>query len=284
LLRLALERKNHWCYQENTMTANITGFKSDQVVLVTAGASGIGLCIAQTFMAQGCKVHICDIDSSSVKQFTEVYPAATASVTDISKPVDVDQLFEDINQHYGKLDILINNAGIAGPTAAVEDIDIDAWNQTVNINLSGPFYITRKAVPLLKKSGGGSIINIASNAGLFGLPLRSAYTASKWAIIGLTKTWAMELGADNIRVNALCPGSVNGPRIEQVIERDALERAVSTASIREIYQRQSSMRLFVDAQDVANMALFLSSDLGAKISGQAMGIDGHTEGLSNWLT
>jgi NAD(P)-dependent dehydrogenase (short-subunit alcohol dehydrogenase family) len=135
----------------------------------------------------------------------------------------------------------------------------------------------------MKKAGGGSIINIASNAALFGFPLRSAYAAAKWGLIGLTKTWAMELGPDKIRVNALCPGSVNGPRIEGVIEKDAAERGVSTDAIRDIYQRQSSMRLFVDAQDVANMALFLSSDLGATISGQAMGIDGHTEGLSNWL-
>jgi len=149
--------------------------------------------------------------------------------------------------------------------------------------LNGPFYVTSKAVPLLKRAGGGSIINIASNAALFGFPLRSAYTAAKWGLIGLTKTWAMELGPDNIRVNALCPGSVNGSRIESVIKKDAVERGVSTDEIRDIYQRQSSMRLFVDAQDVANMALFLSSDLGAKISGQAMGIDGHTEGLSNWL-
>lgn len=265
------------------MTVNIAGSNSDQVVLVTAGASGIGLCIAQTFLTHGCKVHICDIDSASIKQFVATYPTATASIADISRPDDVDQLFEEINKHYGKLDILVNNAGIAGPTAAVENTDIDAWKQTVDINLNGQFYITRKAVPLLKRSGGGSIINIASNAGLFGFPLRSAYTATKWATIGLTKTWAMELGTDNIRVNALCPGSVNGPRIENVIQKDASERAVSPESIREIYQRQSSMRLFVDAQDVANMALFLSSDLGSKISGQAMGIDGHTEGLSNWL-
>jgi NAD(P)-dependent dehydrogenase (short-subunit alcohol dehydrogenase family) len=178
----------------------------------------------------------------------------------------------------------VNNAGVAGPTAAVEDIAIEEWNNTINIDLNGNFYITRQAVPRLKTAGGGSIINIASNAALFGFPLRSPYAAAKWAIVGLTKTWAMELGPDNIRVNALCPGSVNGPRIENVIEKDAEERGVTPEYIRNIYQRQSSMRLFIDAQDVANMALFLTSDMGKTISGQAMGIDGHTEGLSNWLS
>ena len=138
-------------------------------------------------------------------------------------------------------------------------------------------------MPLLQKGGGGSIINVASNAGFFGLPLRSAYAASKWAVIGLTKTWAMELGPYNIRVNALCPGSVSGPRIDAVIERDAEERGVSAEAVRSVYARQSSLRRFVEASDVAALALFLSSDLGASISGQAIGVDGHTESLANTL-
>jgi len=266
------------------MSQSIAGFKPDQVVLVTAGASGIGRCIAETYLQHGCKVHICDIAEASVEGFLQDNPGATGSIADISDPAQVAKLFEDFSSHYSQLNILVNNAGIAGPTSPVEDIEIADWNNTINIDLNGPFYITRKAVPLLKKAGGGSIVNISSNAGLFGLPLRSPYTAAKWALIGLTKTWAMELGPDNIRVNALCPGSVNGPRIDGVIARDADERGVSVEEIRDLYQRQSSMRLFVDAQDVANMALFLSSDLGNTISGQALGVDGHTEGLSNWLS
>ena len=264
------------------MAQNITGFKTGQVVLVTAGASGIGRCIAETYLRHGCKVHICDVATDSIETFLAANPTATA--TDISDPAQVDQLFSDFSQRYDRLDILINSAGIAGPTAAVEDISVDDWNRTINIDLNGTFYITRQATPLLKMAGGGSIVNIASNAALFGFPLRSAYAAAKWALIGMTKTWAMELGPDKIRVNALCPGSVNGPRIEGVIKKDAAERGVSVDSILDIYRRQSSMRLFVEAQDVANMALFLSSDLGATISGQAMGIDGHTECLSNWLS
>lgn len=266
------------------MSQSITGFIPGQVVLVTAGASGIGRCIAETYLQHGCKVHVCDIAPENVEGFLRDNPSATGSIADISDPEQVAKLFEDFSRHYAQLNILVNNAGVAGPTSPVEDIAIADWNNTINIDLNGQFYITRLAVPLLKKSGGGSIINISSNAGLFGFPLRSPYTAAKWALIGLTKTWAMELGPDNIRVNALCPGSVNGPRIEGVIVKDAEKRGLSVGEIRDIYQRQSSMRLFVDAQDVANMALFLSSDLGRTISGQALGVDGHTEGLSNWLS
>ena len=254
-----------------------------QVALVTAGASGIGRCIAEAFLSQSCQVHICDVNRSAVDLFLEAYPHATASLVDVGDPQQVEILFQDFSTHYNQLDILVNNAGVAGPTAAVEDIAVEEWDRTVGIDLNGQFYVTRKAVPLLKKAGGGSIINISSNAALFGFPLRSPYTASKWAMIGLTKTWAMELGPSNIRVNALCPGSVNGERIEQVIFNEARERGVGADELRDVYARQSSMRLFVDAQDVANMALFLSSQLGATISGQSIGIDGHTEGLSNWL-
>ena len=265
------------------MTKSITNFKPGQVVLVTAGATGIGRCIAETYLTHGCKVHICDIEQNNIDEFLTANPQATASLADISNPEQVETLFADFALHYEQLDILINNAGVAGPTGAVEDLEIEAWNNCINIDLNGTFYITRKAVPFIKKAGGGSIVNLSSNAGLFGFPLRSPYTAAKWAVIGLTKTWAMELGPDNIRVNALCPCSVNGPRIDNVIKKDAEERGVSEQEIRDVYQRQSSLRLFVDAEDVANMALFLTSDMGKTISGQAIGVDGHTEGLSNWL-
>jgi len=265
------------------MNPKIGEFESGHVVLVTAGASGIGRCIAETFLAHDCHVHICDVNHRAVGLFLEAHPQASASLVDVADPQQVETLFHDFVAHHDQLDILVNNVGIAGPTAAVEDVSVEDWNQTVGVNLSGHFYVTRMAVPHLKKAGGGSIINISSNAALFGCPLRSAYAASKWAMIGLTKTWAMELGPSNIRVNALCPGSVNGQRIERVIVSEAQERGLGADYMRDIYERQSSMRLFVDAQDIANMALFLSSSMGATISGQSIGIDGHTEGLSNWL-
>jgi NAD(P)-dependent dehydrogenase (short-subunit alcohol dehydrogenase family) len=211
-------------------------------------------------------------------------PTASATHCDVADYQQVENVYNDLKLKYGRLDLLVNNAGIAGPTAKVEDITPAAWEQTINIDLNAHFYFTKLAVPLLKQNHqGGSIINISSNAAFFGFPLRSPYTASKWALIGLTKTWAMELGPDNIRVNAICPGSVKGKRIDGVIERDAIERGVSSEEIRKLYQLQSSMRLFVGPEDVANTIAFLASNLGACISGQAIGLDGHTESLSNNL-
>lgn len=259
------------------------GLSGSTTVLITAGASGIGRTTAESFLAAGARVHICDIDSAALDNCSNANPGLTASVTDVSDATEVDRLFEQFNAHHGHLDVLINNAGIAGPTALVEDVDVDAWKQCISVSLSGAFFCARKAAPLLKARRSGSIINMASTAALFGFPLRSAYAAAKWGVVGLTKTWAMELGPFGIRVNAICPGSVSGPRIDGVIERDAQQRQLSAEQVRDVYLRQSSMRLFVDAQDIANMALFLSSDLGRNVSGQAIGVDGHTEGLSNTL-
>ena len=179
--------------------------------------------------------------------------------------------------------MLVNCEGIAGPTASLEDIDPGDWDQTIRVNLNGMFYCLKEAIPLLKNSEQPSIINIASSASFFGFPLRSPYTAAKWAVIGLTKTLAMELGSDGIRVNAICPGSVRGNRIDQVIEADAKEQGKTIEEIEKLYLAQVSMKTFVEPEDVANLAMFLSSDLGRFISGQAIGLDGHTEGLSNNL-
>jgi len=263
------------------MTIHDNGLGPEQVVLVTAGANGIGRIIAEKYLSYGCKVHVCDINQESIDCFIQANPSATASLADVSNVSQVEQMFNDFKTHYTHLDILVNNAGIAGPTALVEDINPDEWAQTINIDLNGQFHCTKYAVPLLKANGSGSIINISSNAAFFGFPMRSPYTAAKWALIGLTKTWAMELGPHNIRVNALCPGSVRGERIDGVIERDAQKRGVTTEVVKELYAEQSSMRLFVGPDDVANMAIYLTSTLGASISGQIMGIDGHTENLSS---
>ena len=235
--------------------------------------------MAEAFVKQKASVHIADIDQTAIDECLKVNPEITASICDVSDRDQVADLFNRVQS----LDILINNAGIAGPTAALEDIDIDDWDQTLAVDLSGSFMVARQAIPLLKQAGGGSIINMSSSAGLFGCPLRSPYVAAKWAIVGLTKTWAMELGPSNIRVNAICPGSVAGPRIDAVIERDAAGRGVQPQQIRDVYQRQSSLRRFVEADEIANMAVFLASDLGRGISGQALSIDGQTESLANWL-
>jgi NAD(P)-dependent dehydrogenase (short-subunit alcohol dehydrogenase family) len=256
---------------------------SNKTVLITGAASGIGRSIAEAFIADGAQVHICDASSDRIAEFLAANPSATATLADVSDPADVDRVFADFSEKYDELDILINNAGISGPSAAVEDVATDAWDQCIAVNLSGAFYMTNRAVPLLKQAGGGSIINMSSSAGLFGTPMRSPYAASKWGLIGLTKTWAMELGPHNIRVNAVCPGCVSGPRIDGVIDRDARERGVTPEEIRNVYQRQSSMRTFVSPEEIADTVLFLASEKARKISGQAMSVDGHTETLANWL-
>ncbi len=254
-----------------------------KVVFITAGANGIGKCIAETFLKEGHSVHVCDNDEQAINQFLDSNPSATASIADVSNIVQVKKAFNDLKRHYGNLDILINNAGISGESALTEEVTIESWQETIDVNLNGTFYVSKLAIPLLKENSGGSIVNMSSTAGLLGVPIRSPYVASKWAIIGLTKTWAMELGPYGIRVNAICPGCVDGERINRVIDADAKKQGKSPQQIKDVYLRQSSMRQFVEGQDIANMVGYLCSEKGSKISGQAIAVDGHTEGLFNWL-
>ena len=256
----------------------------NKVVLVTGAASGIGRRMAERLLAEDYSVHICDSSSTNVNAFLAANPSATATVADVGRRDDADRVFVDLLEKHGHLNILINNAGIAGPAAPVEDCDEDGWNECIQVNLTGTFYMTKRAIPLLRKSTNTSIINIASTAALMGCPFRSPYVAGKWAQIGLTKTWAMELGPDGIRVNAVCPTSVEGPRIERVIELEAKQLGRTKDEIREVYQRQTSMRSFASADEVADTVLFLASDKASRISGQALAVDGHTEGFLNWLS
>ena len=246
---------------------------------MTGGASGVGRSIATAFVEEGASVHVLDSNQRHIDDFLAANPRATATLCDISIPEAVTAAFKDLD----RLDVLVNNAGIAGPAGKVETLDVDEWNHCIDVNLNGAFYVTRLAARLLKDGGGGAVINIVSNAGLLGCPDRSPYAASKWALVGLTKTWAMELGPHNVRVNAVSPTSVEGERINAVIDRDAERLGKSPDEIRKIYQRQSSMRTFVTAEDVAGMVTFLASDKAAKVSGQVVAVDGHTETLAVWL-
>ena len=250
------------------------------IVVVTAGAAGIGRCISELFLTRGDTLHVCDVDGAALADFLATHPDATGTVADVSDARDVSAVFRDLQSNHGGLDVLVNNAGIAGPTAAVDDIDPELWDRTIAVNLRGPFLCTRLAVPLLKARG-GAVINVASNAALTGCPFRAPYAASKWGVIGLTKTLAMELGKFDIRVNAICPCSVEGDRIEAVLERDAARLGKSPEELRAVYQQQSSLRRFVTADDVAEAAVFFASNAARNISGQVLGVDGHTESLAN---
>jgi len=237
--------------------------------LVTGGGAGIGKAITACLRREGATVLVVDADPSTGPDV----------VADVSSTAGVDAVFAEVRSRLGGLDLLVNNVGVAGPTALVQDMDPDAFDRCVQINLGSAFRCTRLAVPLLKESK-GSIVNISSTAGLFGFPLRSPYAAAKWGVIGMTKTWAMELGEFGVRVNAICPGSVSGPRMDGVIEREAAAVGVEPASIRQAYTDQVSMRSFIDASDIGEAIAFLASPAARFISGQVLSVDGHTETLS----
>ncbi|MGI9532256.1 SDR family oxidoreductase [Lutimonas sp.] len=255
-------------------------FKEHINVVIIAGASGIGREIARAFVKENANVFVCDISSKLIEEFKSELPTVFIEKADVSKYEQVNAFFKKVSKRINKLDVLINGAGIAGPTALLDNIKPKEWAHTIDVNINGMFYCCKEAIPLLRKSKSGSIINLASNAAFFGFPYRSAYTTAKWATIGMTKTLAMELGKDKIRVNAICPGSVKGDRIDRVIRADADEQKKTIEEIKESYVRQVSLKTFVGADDIANMCLYLSSDMGRYISGQALGLDGHTEGLS----
>ena len=248
-------------------------------VLITASASGIGFAVARAFQDTGARVYICDINEEQLDTCRESLPGVGISCADISKTDEVDSLFKDVLAHLGGLDVLVNNAGIAGPTARIEDVEPGDWDRTMAVNINGMFYCARRAVPLIKEAGGGSIVNMSSSAGIMGYPLRSPYAASKWAVIGLTKTMAMELGEYNIRVNAVCPNAVEGPRMDAVIAAEARAKGMTADEVYAGLVQGTSMRTFVTTEDVSNMILFLCSEAGKRISGQALSVDGFTETL-----
>ncbi|MET4058761.1 NAD(P)-dependent dehydrogenase (short-subunit alcohol dehydrogenase family) [Arthrobacter sp. UYP6] len=252
---------------------NYTGRK----VLVTAGAAGIGLAIATRFQELGAAVFVTDINPSAVDAARAA--GFAAAVSDVSDEAQVRILMENVAAELGGLDVLVNNAGIAGPTGPIETLDAGAWKTTFDVNVHGQFYCIKHALPLLREAKDAAIVNLSSAAGRLGMAGRSPYSASKWAVVGLTKTLAIELGEDGIRVNAICPGAVNGPRIDAVIEAKAamLEKPVEEVS--DLYHRQSSLNRLVEAADIANMAVFLAGNLARSVNGQAMAVDGNTEKL-----
>jgi NAD(P)-dependent dehydrogenase (short-subunit alcohol dehydrogenase family) len=247
--------------------------------LVTAGASGIGWSIARALHLAGARVQICDVSSSALDDAKQLVPEIAGSLADVTDVDQVECLFAKVHRELGGLDILVNNAGIAGPTCAVEDITPGEWRRTLDVNITGQFLCARKAVPLLKQRGNGVIINMSSAAGRLGYAMRTPYAASKWAIIGFTRSLAIELGPSGIRVNSILPGIVEGPRMEKVIRDRANAQGVSYEEMERRYLSQVSLRRMVSADDVAHMVLFLCSEEGRNISGQSLGVCGNLEYL-----
>ncbi|RUP27840.1 MAG: SDR family oxidoreductase [Curvibacter sp.] len=264
-------------------------------VLITAGANGIGLELARAFAATGARVMVCDVSISALESLPMALPGAIGQWADVSREDDVASMFGTVDQRLGGLDVLVNNAGVAGPSGPLEGITLADWERTLAVNLTGQFLCARQAIPRLRAAqaqradaaarqglawGGACIINLSSAAGHLGMPGRAAYSASKWAVVGLSKTLALELGPEGIRVNAILPGAVEGPRIRAVMAARAQATGRPVDQVARDYTGQSALGRLVTAQDIAQMAVFVASDAAASITGQSLAVDGLTQALS----
>jgi len=257
------------------MNLDIKGLR----VLVTAGANGIGLAIARAFAGEGAKVHVCDVDVAALTALKTTDPMLTQTVCDVADRASVTSLFTEASAALGGLDVLVNNAGVAGPTSKVEEMNPEDWDRCLDICLTGQFNCTRLAVPLLRASKNASIVNIASAAGRLGFAMRTPYAAAKWGVIGFTKSLSIELGPDNIRVNAILPGLVAGDRQRRVLEAKAQQRGISFAEMERTAFSYTSIKDYVTPQQIADQIVFMCSPRGSTISGQAISICGDTQML-----
>ncbi|WP_422049482.1 SDR family oxidoreductase [Shimia sp.] len=242
-------------------------------VLITAGGSGIGRAMAEAFARDGWQVWVADLDGAALAGVPESWLKTQLDVTD---EAGVAALLAEVQAAWGGLDALCANAGVAGPTAAVEDVKLQDWQACVAVNLEGAFLAAKYAAPMMKAAGRGAIVVTSSTAGQYGYPYRAPYAAAKWAVIGLTKTLAMELGGYGVRANVICPGAVEGPRMEGVLAREAAAKGMSRDDVYEGYASGTALGAFVEAGDVADMAVFLCSDKARMVSGQVIAVDGFT--------
>ena len=242
-------------------------------VLITAGAAGIGRAMAEAFAATGAEVWVTDIDPAMLETVPDGIRASRVDASDEEK---MSGLFKEIRDVWGGLDVLCANAGIKGPTAAIEEMPLDGWRECLAVNLDGAFLAAKYAAPILKAQRSGVITFTSSTAGLYGFPYRAPYAAAKWAVIGLMKTVAMELGPFGIRANAIAPGSVTGPRIDRVFEAEAKAKGMTYDQIRDGYAAGTALGRLADPGDIASMAVFLASDGARMVSGQVLTVDGFT--------
>lgn len=242
-------------------------------VLITAGANGIGLVMARAFADTGADVWVTDVDAAAISALP---PGIRGTCCDAAQEPAMEALFAKIATTWGGLDVLCANAGIKGPTAGIEEMPLEGWHQCLAVNLDGAMLAAKHAARLMKPAGRGVMIFTSSTSGLYGTPFRAPYVAAKWGVIGLMKTVAMELGPHGIRANAICPGSVNGPRIDRVIDAEAQAKGMTPDAVRQGYAAGTALKRLSDPEDVAGMALFLASDAARMVSGQALAVDGMT--------
>jgi NAD(P)-dependent dehydrogenase (short-subunit alcohol dehydrogenase family) len=249
-------------------------------VLITAGAQGIGRATADAFLASGARVHIADCNEDAVAEY--LAPGrATGTVADCSDKAHVDAVFQDALHSLGGIDVLVNCVGIPGPVCPVEEVALEDWQRTLQVNLDSALLCSQRAVAHMKYQGRGAIISLSSTAGLMGCPRRVPYAAAKWALIGMTKSLAMELGPHGISVNAVCPTSTDGPRIDRVIAAASETLGTTPEAVRHAWKAQVSMKCFVTAEEIAQTIVFLAGEGARHISGQAIAVDGHTETLGD---
>ncbi|MEX3015459.1 SDR family oxidoreductase [Gymnodinialimonas hymeniacidonis] len=256
----------------------MTGLAGKRVV-ITAGGGGIGATLARRFAAEGAKVAVCDLDGAAAEAVAAEIDGLGMGA-DVTDEAQMQAFFDAVDGAFGGVDVLCANAGTGGPAAPIEDIDYAAWQACLSSNLDGAFLACRWAARHMKAQGSGRIILTSSTSGLFGVPTRAPYVAAKWGIIGLTKTLAMELGPHGITANAICPGAVDGDRMERVVAMEAHARGVPADEVRTLYAEGTSMRTWVNADDIADSALYLASHAAKKVSGQVLAVDGHTERMT----
>ncbi len=251
-------------------------------IIISAGASGIGWAISKICLSRGAIVFLCDIEKKYLNKARK-HPLNKKKLftyeCDASDEYEVSNFFNEINKKTKKIDALVNNVGVAGPTGTIEKLSSEDWERTLKINVISHFYFSKLAIPMLKKNKGGSIINLSSGAGIMGFPLRSPYAASKWAIVGMTKTLAMELGKFKIRVNAICPGTIKGDRMKRVIRDKSNFTKNSKKIIEKDFVSMASMNCWIYEDDIGKMCSFLISEDAARISGQIIGVDGNATRL-----
>jgi NAD(P)-dependent dehydrogenase (short-subunit alcohol dehydrogenase family) len=248
-------------------------------VLITGGGSGIGLTLARRFAAEGDRVALCDASADAIAKVRADHPDFIAVQADVTDEAQMNAFLGHVEAEWGGIDVCCANAGTGGPAGRIEDMAYDEWKACVGVNLFGTFLTCRWAARLMRAQGNGLIILTTSTAGLFGYPLRSPYATAKWGLVGLTKTLAGELGPAGVRVNAIAPGAVEGDRMERVLANESAASGIPVEELRQTYVKGVSMKTWVNADDLADMALFLASPAASKISGQIMAVDGHTESL-----
>jgi len=245
--------------------------------IITGGGRGIGRATAERFLAAGAKVHVCCVTEESLHSVLADNPGLHGSLADVGVSDQVAHLFADAAAHLGGLDVLVNNVGIGDPRAPIEDVTDDQWRRAFAVNVRGIFYCIKRAVPLLRAAGGGAIINVSTASARTGLPFRTPYIASKWAVEGLSSNLARELGPDKIRCNSILPGMINNPRGRRLVERLAVERGQDYAEAETRYFSYVSTRRWIEPEEVAGMAVFLAGDAARNVSGQAIGVCGNME-------